>query len=399
MTDLAPLPGRRLTGSRVLTRTAASLAQALAVLRFDELPRGGATRLVTRATIAWAEELGWLPVPEMALAFLAGTPEQPARQGIVDLYIARPGYRRDLVVEIDRGNKQWSAQKLGHAVEHERAAIWVRWAGLAPREEIVPPGVEVVYLHRAGGTRVATRASSQAEGIALQDDMTVVSEQDGLSGSSRALLAALYPKTPEIEPGWHDERTIWQRVDGLDQRLALILRCRFGRHSGRALTLAHTAEVVAQDLASAVVTRERIRQLQAKAFRQLRARFRIAVRKVELGQQQAAARAARQALRPATLPARADLHRLVLEIIRAYGGDDLRASMVCHILRGSSGPKTRVLVQLLDLPHDDALPKAPYRPLYEAVLEIADDPPLKVEDGYVRLRNSEAETASGQGTS
>jgi hypothetical protein len=57
------------------------LAQALATLRFDHLPRGGATRLVTRATIAWAEELGWLAVPEMALAFLAETAEQPARQG------------------------------------------------------------------------------------------------------------------------------------------------------------------------------------------------------------------------------------------------------------------------------------------------------------------------------
>jgi hypothetical protein len=73
----------------------------------------------------------------------------------VDLYIARPGYRRDLVIEIDRGNKQWSAQKLGHAVAHGRAAIWVRWSGLAPRDEIVPAGVEMVYLESGGGTRLA----------------------------------------------------------------------------------------------------------------------------------------------------------------------------------------------------------------------------------------------------
>lgn len=386
MSNLAPLPGRRLAGSRLQTRTAASLAQALATLRFEDLPRGGATRLVTRATIAWAEELGWLAVPEMALAFLAGTPEQPSRQGIVDLYIARPGYRRDLVIEIDRGNKQWSAQKLGHAVEHGRAAIWVRWSGLAPRDEIVPAGVEMVYLETGGGTRLARAATRSSPGAAPADDMTTVGKVDGLFGASRALLAALYPKTPEIDPGWRDETTVWQRADALHPRLALILRCRFGRHAGRALTLARTAVVVSEEFGGAVVTRERIRQLQAKAFRQLRARFRIAVRKQRVAEAEAVERAAREALPPAALPLPAELRRLVTDVVRAYDGDDLRASMACHILRGSSGPKTRVLVELLSLPHYDALPKVPYRPLYEAVLAIAGEPPLLLEDGYVRLR-------------
>lgn len=403
MTDIAPSSGRRLTGSRVQTRTAASLAQALATLRFEDLPRGGATRLVTRATIAWAEEFGWLAVPEMALAFLAGTPEQPARQGIVDLYIARPGYRRDLVIEIDRGNKQWSAHKLGHAIQHGRAAIWVRWSGLAPRDEIVPAGVEMVYLEAGGGTRVVTRAAargSQAGAPTAEDDMTALSEVDGLSGASRALLTALYPKAPEIDPGWRDEPTVWQRVDALHPRLALIVCCRFGRHTGRALTLARTAEVVSEEFGGAVVTRERIRQLQAKAFRQLRGRFRIAVRKQQVADAEAVERAAREALAAAALPSPAALRQLVTDVVRTYDGDDLRASMVCHILRGSTGSKTRVLVGLLGLPHYDALPKVPYRPLYEAVLAIATEPTLRLEDGYVRLRKSEAEVStSGQGAS
>ena len=72
----------------------------------------------------------------------------------------------------------------------------------------------------------------------------VVSEADGLSGSSRALLAALYPKTPEIDPGWQEEGTIWQRVDDLHPRLALILACRFGRHLGRPLPGADRRSVV-----------------------------------------------------------------------------------------------------------------------------------------------------------
>jgi hypothetical protein len=392
MSDVAPVPGRRLTGSRVQTRTAASLAKALANLRFDDLPRGGATRLVTRATITWADELGWLAVPEMPLAFLAATTEQPSRQGIVDLYIARPGYRRDLVVEIDRGNKQWSAQKLGHAVEHGRAAIWVRWSGPPPRDVIVPAGVEVVYLEVGGGTRIAATNA--------QNDIKAVSEANGLSGASRALLAGLYTKMPELEPGWQDETTMWQRVDALHPRLALIVRCRFGRHSSRPLTLARTAEVVSEEFGGVVVTRERIRQLQAKAFRQLRARFRIAVGKHRMAEEGAAQLAAREAVPSAPVPPPMELRRLITDLVRAYEGDDLRASMICHILRGSSGPKTRVLVQLLDLPHYDALPKVSYRPLYEAVLAVSDEPPLVLDDGRVRLRRPHADvSASGQGAS
>lgn len=139
----APLTDPR---SRVATRTATSLAEALGRLNFEGLQSVGATKLVTRAVVDWAESIGWLPVAEMPLAFLEDTPEYPGRQGIVDMFVARPGQPRDLVIEIDRANKRWSARKLGYAVANGKAAIWVRWSGLGPPSAIVPGGVEVIYL-------------------------------------------------------------------------------------------------------------------------------------------------------------------------------------------------------------------------------------------------------------
>lgn len=160
------------------TRTAQSLASALSQLRLEGLASTAATRLVARAVEDWAEGLGWWAVAEMPLDFLADTPERPGRQGYVDLYIAGPGYKRDLVIEIDRGNKRWSAQKLGHAVNHGKAAIWVRWKGRAPSLEIVPRGVEVIHL----GLRTAPEAVAAAPAVGQAEDAP-----SGLSAESRAL--------------------------------------------------------------------------------------------------------------------------------------------------------------------------------------------------------------------
>jgi hypothetical protein len=403
--------------SGVVTRTAANLAEAIGRLRFDGLHARGGTRLVTRAVIDWAEGLGWMPVTEMPLAFLEDTPEYPGRQGIVDVYVARPRYKTDLVIEIDRTNKGWSARKLGHAVEHGKAAIWIRWSGHEPLEGLAPPGVEVIF--------VSVNRPPRAQ-AADPTDSRVVPPGSGLSAASRALLAALFPAgPPEADLGWRDEATIWAYVATLRPRLALIVRCRFGHYAPRALTLNRTAEVVSDELGVDEVTRERIRQLEKQALRQLRARSRARVRKMQRETASSAASTGTPVSPSPADPTRAPdrrieapgglarvpatrtrqratadidlaiLRPLVIDIVSKAGAAGVRASMIGHVLRGSDGPVTRALIDRLDLPHDGALPGVPYRPLYEAILGVAIEPPLRLVDGTVRRQNPAVLSSGG----
>ncbi|MEO8274567.1 MAG: hypothetical protein ABI620_10915 [Chloroflexota bacterium] len=354
---------------------------ALAKLRFDGMTSTAVTRLVTRAVEDWAEGLGWLAVAEMPFEFLADTPERPGRQGYVDLYIARTGYKRDVVIEIDRANKVWSAQKLGHAVVHGKAAIWVRWKGLAPSPEIVPQGVEVIHL----GLRTAPEAVAAELAVAQADGAP-----SGLSATSRALVASLYPAgVPGGDTVWSDEDAIWERVDSLRPRLALIVRCRFGRHAARSLTLARTADVVAQELNIPVVTRERIRQLQASAMRRLKAKSAAQVRKASrdaVGPAQASglphagtvtkpsADPPREprVVRSGVMPGEDALLELVEEVLTALDGE-LSVGLLTHVLLGSHGPKTRDLVREHSLPHHGAVPDVEFMNLRRAILALADD--------------------------
>jgi hypothetical protein len=343
----------------------------------------GATKLVTRAVVEWAESIGWLPVAEMPLAFLEDTAEYPGRQGIVDVFVARPGQPRDLVIEIDRANKRWSARKLGYAVANGKAAIWVRWSGLGPPSAIVPGGVEVIYLDV--GRRPLIQPAPPKE------DSRVVPVESNLSGASRALLAAVFPTgAPAEDPTWRQEKAVWTAVGELTSRLALVVRCRFGYYGPRALTLARTAEVLVDELGETEVSRERIRQLQAKAMRLLRGRSSARVR--------AARRAAglpppaRTVRAPAPEPTpkiavldEGELRAQVFDIVRTVGRGNIKATMVCHVLRGSSGEATRRIVARHGLPHDGALRGFPYPLLRETVAGIAAQAPFRLVDGYVRL--------------
>ncbi len=317
----------------------------------------------------------------MPFEFLADTPEYPGRQGYVDLYIARTGYRRDLVIEIDRANKVWSARKLGHAVEHGKAAIWVRWKGLAPSPEIVPPGVEVIHL----GLRTAPEAVAAEPAVAQADGVP-----SALSAASRALLASLYPAgVPAGDPVRGDEDAIWERVDSLRPRLALIVRCRFGRHAARSLTLVRTADVIAQELNIAVVTRERIRQLQATAMRRLRAQSAAQIRRASrnaVGQGPAIALPHAEPVRkpseerprgprvprPGVIPGQDELLALVEDVLKTLDGA-LSVGLLTHVLLGSHGPKTRELVLAHSLPHQGAVPDVEFMHLRRAILALAAD--------------------------
>lgn len=407
--------GSMVTGAAIITtgeptRTAQSLATALAQLRFDGMTSTAVTRLVTRVVEDWAEGLGWLAVAEMPFDFIADTPERPGRQGYIDLYIARTGYKRDLAIEIDRANKVWSAQKLGHAVEHGKAAIWVRWKGLAPSPEIVPQGVEVVHLGPGAAPEAvaAEPPAGQAEG-----------SPPGLSAASRALLASLYPAgVPAEDPVWGDEDAIWERVDALRPRLALVIRCRFGRHAARSLTLARTADVVAQELNVPVVSRERIRQLQDSAMRRLRARSAAQVRKARRGvvdqvpmrpQPDPESSAApsdnrpreRRATRSGVMPGQEELLVLVEDVLRSFNGE-LPVGLLAHVLLGSHGPKTRELVKAHALPHHGAVADVEFMEVRRAILALADDGRLasrREEESseyprtYVRLIDTRREPA------
>lgn len=390
-------------GFRVTTRTAQNLADALGRLRFAGLDARGGTRLVTRAVAEWAESLGWMPVTEMSFEWLLDTEDAPGRQGIIDLYVARPGYKTDLAIEIDRSNKVWSAIKLRHAVEHGMSAIWIRWSGREPLETIVAPGVEVIYVSAERAPRVEP---------AITDDTRLVPKGQSLSASSRVLLAALFPDGPPVEdPGWLQEDQIWAYVDEMTKRRALILRCRFGQYDGHAMTLARTAEVVADTLNGNEVTRERIRQVQNQSLRMLRTRTTRRIRKwareretlagggggVAKPSDPTARDAPRRQPRPKRPPRRepaapvdvaidlGHLQSLVVDITRCVGRSGVSATMIGHVLRGSSGPATRALVARHDVPHDGAMSGVPYRPLRDAILAIAAEPPLQVRDNIVTL--------------
>jgi hypothetical protein len=333
----------------------------------------------------WAEAIGWMPVTEMPLAFLVDTEERPGRQGIVDIYIARSGYRRDLVIEIDSTNKTWSAQKLGRAVANGKAAIWVRWgSGIGPAADVVPVGVEVIYLDVGRPPRVQPATPGE--------DLRLVPVGSTLSGASRVLLAALFPQgPPQEDSAWTDEKSIWEMVGQLRPRLALVIRCRFGHHGPRALTLNKTAEVLADELDEDEVTRERVRQLQIKAIRSLRSKSAARVRSARRAAgllPPVPERTPREPRTPASRwqpPDQATLRALVLDVVRAIGPGDIRPSMVCHVLRGSVGPATRRIVAEHALPHDGAVGRADYRALLEAVVRVAAEAPFRLDHGYLRL--------------
>jgi DNA-directed RNA polymerase, sigma subunit (sigma70/sigma32) len=317
----------------------------------------------------------------MPLAFLEGTPEYPGRQGIVDVYVARPGQPRDLVIEIDRGNKRWSARKLGYAVSNGKAAIWVRWSGLGPPSAIVPGGVEVIYLD--------VRRQPLIQPAQAKKDQ-VEPADSSLSGASRALLAALFPSgAPNGDPTWGQEHAVWAAVGQLPPRLTLVVRCRFGYYGPRPLTLARTAEVLANELGELEVSGERIRQLQTKALRTLRSRsstrVRAARRAAGLQPQPTTPRARRAENVPIDVLDEEQLRGQVRDIVLAAGRADIKATMVCHVLRGSSGEATRRIVARHGLPHDGALRGYPYLALHETVVGIAQRAPFRLVEGYVRL--------------
>jgi len=80
-----------------------------------------------------------------------------------------------------------------------------------------------------------------------------------------------------------------------------------------------------------------------------------------------------------------ELRVQIFDIVRTVGRGNIKATMICHVLRGSSGEATRRIVARHALPHDGALRGFPYPLLRETVAGIAAQAPFRLVDGYVRL--------------
>lgn len=113
-------------------------------VEFSGLKATEVTDTLSAAIRRWGHSNGWMTnteVPSTARRH-SGSGPGVAHYGYLDLVFDRWG-EESVVVEIDRGNKQWSLEKLTAEAARGRVSIWVRWGRQPPQ---VPDGVGLVYL-------------------------------------------------------------------------------------------------------------------------------------------------------------------------------------------------------------------------------------------------------------
>lgn len=125
------------------TEVREALAGLASTVQFVDMPADEVTRLLTHTIVDWGIAYGWMPALEVASRAVRGEGDgRRGHHGYLDIVLERWGLP-PVVVEIDRGNKQWSVDKL----EAERAAgsicLWVRWSKKTPT---APSGIEVVHV-------------------------------------------------------------------------------------------------------------------------------------------------------------------------------------------------------------------------------------------------------------
>ena len=111
-----------------LDAAADSLRSWLNSEQFTDLSAVEVTRFFTDSVVRWASSLGYEAQREVR--FPDGFCRSDGYRGRLDLQLSpRSGMGRLVSVEIDRGSKLWSLEKLTHAAELGDLALWLRWSG------------------------------------------------------------------------------------------------------------------------------------------------------------------------------------------------------------------------------------------------------------------------------
>ncbi|GGZ30156.1 hypothetical protein CP967_00015 [Streptomyces nitrosporeus] len=126
-----------------LDAAAVSLRAWLNRQHFTDLTAREVTQFLTRTTIEWAAGLNYHARREVRLP---ARPDHPHAE-LLDLRLKhRSGKGRPISIEIDRGNKLHSLNKLVRAAELGDHALWLRWShGHVPIP--IPPTVRLIRAH------------------------------------------------------------------------------------------------------------------------------------------------------------------------------------------------------------------------------------------------------------
>ncbi|MFF1399343.1 hypothetical protein ACFVZD_36790 [Streptomyces sp. NPDC058287] len=128
-----------------LDAAARSLRAWLNSQKFSDLSAPEVTAFLTDSISRWAEGLDYIPTREVDLPANKHKPQQ--RRQILDLQLKHySGKGRQISIEIDRGNKRISLNKLVHAAELGHLALWVRW-GYEHVPFPMPPTVRLIRAH------------------------------------------------------------------------------------------------------------------------------------------------------------------------------------------------------------------------------------------------------------
>lgn len=119
------------------------------------------TRLMTLDLCALISERGGRPWREYRLQTDRRTKDGKLREGMLDIF-AHFSDRSKLAIEIDRGNKQWSLEKLHIAASRLQAeAVWIRWRGKIKFTSCAPVRfVDVSHI----GNHVSARGGKPGRG-------------------------------------------------------------------------------------------------------------------------------------------------------------------------------------------------------------------------------------------
>lgn len=122
---------------------AGSLTTWLAPIKLDGLTSRQTTALLTERVAEWGRSQGWSVHFEAPIRASRPTRSGESR-GRLDVVCRRDAGRPPVVIEIDRGNKRWSVDKLASEAAAGAVALWVRWRD--PTNVDVPDAVGLVDL-------------------------------------------------------------------------------------------------------------------------------------------------------------------------------------------------------------------------------------------------------------